>query len=324
MLTLLGAALKYNGLSYEQGYRSCCQSGSSQGCDDPSALLSEAVPVADLVSFAIDMLDPYLPAEPALTAMQLVVLNSFDPLSTGFISFENWCLPLLSHDDNALRLARDFKLRGPSLRDSSSLSSHHSAHAVYLLPLPPLPMQHLPQTPPPSQPLPNVLSAESEVQLLLELVSGERAAEAFEAHSATDNGFHMVSDVLPAVAGSSSTASDSRAAKAASPLIAPISHAMRRNIAADSAFEANSGVHIRTVTEPVLRSTSPAGDFSDSRFQSPVTLCCCIVCRQPSEHPVRGGGVYRWVGQARVEAAEATQQSTAAAAAGLKRRVASA
>ena len=118
-LTLIGAALKYNGLSYEQGYRSCCKAHLSGGTGSPTAFLGDDIEIKDFISFAIDMLDPYLPSEACAVAMELVVTKYFDPLSTGRITFENWSLSLLIVDDAALQLARDFKSRMP-----------HSLHAV--------------------------------------------------------------------------------------------------------------------------------------------------------------------------------------------------
>jgi hypothetical protein len=253
-LILLGAALKYNGLSYEQGYRSCCSAELSDDAGSPTAFLSHAISVKDFISFAVDMLDAYLPSETCAAAMQLVVANYFDPLTSGFITFENWTLSLLKVDDSALQLARDLKCRAPlSIDDPPPPHGHHTTH-IYLLPLPSFPAPRVSTSPVVSHPLPKVLSAESETQMLLELLSGERAALAFEATACAENGFHMATETTRTVGGLSS---GSRHPAPASP--ASTSQSDARHVAAD-------GTHAARYAPPRLqaaggqRSPSPAGD----------------------------------------------------------------
>lgn len=262
-LTLLGAALKYNGLSCEQGYRSCCAAAWAGASRDPSALFDDAILVEDFISFAIDLLDPYLPAETTIAAVQLVVANCFDPLSTGCITFENWCLALLKFDDAALHLARDFKSRGMFHLQDAPSPTRDGTVRIHLLPLPPLPLRSLSHHPPsPSLPLPKLLTAESEAQLLLELVSGECAAEAFEATTAADHSVRMVADSMPTVGRSGSSAG--------SPHTAATNHAFRGDYAAHSSFQGS--------LQPLRageRSSSPAGCNAHraSQKRDPIFRC---------------------------------------------------
>ncbi len=253
-LTLLGAALKYNGLSYEQGYRSCCSAECSDNTGSPTAFLSHAISVRDFISFAIDMLDAYLPSETCAAAMQLVVANYFDPSTSGVITFECWSLSLLKVDDTALQLARDLKSRSSNSSEDPPPSHVNHTTLIHLLPLPSFPARRVSTSPVYSHPLPKVLSAESETQMLLELVSGERAALAFEATTSADNGFLMAAEATPSVGGSSRT---SYHPAPASPAITSQSGA--HHVAADA-------THLARYAPPLLqaadrqRSPSPAGD----------------------------------------------------------------
>jgi hypothetical protein len=242
-LTLIGAALKYNGLSYEQGYRSCCNAHLSGGSGSPTAFLSNDIEIKDFISFAIDMLDSYLPSEACAVAMELVVSKYFDPLSTGRITFENWSLSLLIVDDAALQLARDFKSRVPHpLHDSSFSFNCDESTLIFLIPLPAYPAPRLPPELVVSHPLPKILSAESEAQMLLNLVSGERAAEGFEATTSADNRFHIAKEISHRNSFSSPVPS------------------------AGDFLSANSVFQVQFVSQPfqagqMQRSPSPAGDI---------------------------------------------------------------
>ena len=245
-LTLIGAALKYNGLSYEQCYRSCCNAHLSGGTGSPTAFLGDDIEIKDFISFAIDMLDPYLPSEACAVAMELVVTKYFDPLSTGRITFENWSLSLLIVDDAALQLARDFKSRVPHpLHDSSSSFNCDESTLIFLIPLPVFPAPRLPPELVVSHPLPKILSAESEAQMLLNLVSGERAAEGFEATTSADNHFHVAKETTRRNSFSSGTT--------------PVP-------STGDCLSANSVFQVQSASQPfqaelMQRSPSPAGDI---------------------------------------------------------------
>lgn len=205
--------------------------------------------------------------------MQLVIANCFDPLTTGCITFENWCLSLLKFDDTALQLARDFKSRGMFYLQDAPSPTRDGAVRIHLLPLPPLPVRRLSHhLPSPSLPLPKVLTAESEAQLLLELVSGERAAEAFEAAATADHGVCMVADTTPTVGRSGSGAG--------SPLTHSFTnHALRGDYAVQSSFEGGSQPLRVGVWQ---RSPSPAGCIAhrSSHKRSPCSVVLFLLLWQ--------------------------------------------
>jgi hypothetical protein len=310
-LTLLGAALKYNGLSYEQGFRSCQNVRLCDNAQSPSAFLSDSIHVENFLSFAVDLVDPYLQSDAAMAAMKLAAAYYFNPSSAGCISFESWCLSLLKVDDGALQLARAFKLRAPLPLNDNSSSVHDATHNVYLLPLPPLPdtAQHMStalthrHAPLPPPPLPNDLSEESEAQMLLELVSGARAAEeALEAASPADGDFLFAVDGEHSVAGSISGTSADDDPRLPPPLTSPARDGNESCSAAVLPLplplhdHAASKVELAELSQArgQLRPPSPAG----ATAAVPIVSCWLtatrdnVLCRQPAEHGVRGCGVH--------------------------------